>query len=214
MKKLQHSYSFAIVGAVLMSGVIWLGSLSGCAALNALAGLAKLEFKIMDTKHVSLCGIDVTNKHAVSDFNFGDGLSLLNAFRTGQFPLTLTVDVAARNPNPASTGGIGNTLQLTQFPWTLSLDQHPTISGGIGAPVSVPGGGTTEIIPLQTSIDLKQFFANKSYDDMINLATTLSGQGGSSHVQLVAQPTIGTPVGSFKYPNPITIVNTEFRGNN
>ena len=80
-----------------------------------------------------------------------------------------------------------------------------------GAPFGVPAGGTTAILPLQVTVDLKQFFQNQSYNDLINLALALSGQGGVSQVQLLAQPTMSAMGLSLKYPGQITIVNTEFR---
>jgi hypothetical protein len=213
--KTQHSaFAFPIFAALFMTGAIWLGSLSSCATLNALAGLSKLQFKLMDCNNVSLAGINVMNKHSVSDFSIIDGINLLGAFNSGKFPLTMTVNVAAKNPNPATSGGLGTTLTLAQFPWRLLVDQHQTVSGGIGAPVSIPGGGTTQTIPLQVTMDVKQFFAEKGYNDILNLATALAGQGGSSHLQLMAQPTIGTPIGNFKYPNELSIVNTQFTAPN
>ncbi len=209
MKNLQRSVSFGAFALLVIGAVAWVGSLQSCAAISALTNLSHLEFKIQDVAHVSLANVDMSNKYSISDFNVMDGLNLANAFRTGQFPLTFTLNVAARNPNPANA--TYSAVQLTQFPWKLMLDGHQTISGGIGAPLSIPNGGTTQILPLQATVDLKQFFADKGYNDIINLALSLSGQGGASHVQLLAQPTIGTPYGSFKYPNELTIVNTEFR---
>ena len=209
MKKIQRTVSFGGLAALIIGAVIWVGSLQSCATLNALAGLTRLEFKLQDVGHVTLAGVDVTNKHSANDFSFVDGLNLANAFRTGQFPLTFTLNVAAHNPNPTSSVGF-NAVQLTQFPWRLLLDGKETISGGIGNAVSVPNGGSTQVIPLQVTVDVKQFFADKGYNDVINLATALAGQGGASHIQLKAQPTIGTQLGSFKYPNEVTIVNTEF----
>jgi hypothetical protein len=104
-----------------------------------------------------------------------------------------------------------SSLQVTDFPWRLLLSGHETISGNIGAPVGVPAGGTTAIMPLQVTVDLKEFFEDKGYNDLLNLALALSGQGGVSQVQLKATPTMSTPIGSLKYPGELTIVNTEFR---
>jgi len=209
MKKFQRSASLAGAAILIIGAIAWVGSLQSCGAINALANLAHLQFKLNDVGHVTLANVDLTNKHSISDFSVMDGLNLANAFRTQQFPLGLTLDVAAKNPN--ATNQTFSSVQLTQFPWTLVLDGKQTISGGIGSPVSIPNGGTTEIIPLTASIDLKQFFADKGYDEVINLALALAGQGGASHVQLLAQPTIGTQFGTFQYPNQLTIVNTEFR---
>ena len=212
MKNRQQSVFFG--GAtliVLLTSFLFLGSLNSCATLNALAGLSRIQFKLQDVGRVQLAGIDITTKHQVTDFSILDGINLANAFRTGKFPLTFTLNVAAKNPNANDNSNATlSQLQLSDFPWRLLIDQHETISGGLGSPISIPGGGTTQIIPLQVSVDLKQFFGNQGYNDMINLALAVAGQGAAK-LQLKAQPTMRTPIGSVKYPNEITIVNTEFR---
>ena len=200
---------FGLVIAVLIGTTAVTASLNSCATISALANLSRVQFKLNDVGSVRLAGIDIANKHAISDFSIMDGINLTQAFATGRFPLTFTLNVAAKNANAPNNAY--NQIQVTDFPWHLLLDGKETISGNIGSPIGVPNGGTTEIIPLQVTVDLKQFFANNSYNDMLNLALALSGQGGSSHVQLKATPTMATPLGSLRYPGELTIVNTEFR---
>lgn len=200
---------FGLAVALLVGASAVTASLNSCATINALASLSRIQFKINDAQSVRIAGIDVANKHSVSDFSVMDGLNLMQAFTSGRFPLTFTLNVAAKNPNaPNPTYGA---LQVTDFPWRLLLDGHETISGNIGSPIGVPPGGQTTIMPLQVTVDLKQFFANEGYNDLLNLALALSGQGGSSHIQLKAVPTMATPIGSMRYPGELTIVNTEFR---
>ncbi len=183
---------------------------NSCATLNSLTGLTRAQFKLNDAVGYQLCGINITNKHSIGDFGIGDGLNLLNAFRSGKFPLTFTLNVAVKNPNAHQNGSMLSALSLTQFPWRLLIQDKETISGGIGNAVTLPDGGSTTIIPLYVSVDLKQFFGDKSYEDIVGLAMAVAGQG-TSKLALKAQPTISTPIGSIKYPNELTIVNTEFR---
>jgi hypothetical protein len=183
---------------------------NSCATLNSLTGLTRAQFKLDKAVGYQLAGIDISNKHSLGDFGIGDGLNLLNAFRTGRFPLTFTLNVAVKNPNAHQPGSMLSSISLTAFPWRLLIDNKETISGGIGAAVALPDGGTTTIIPLFVSVDLKQFFADKGYEDIVALALAISGQG-TAKLSLKAQPTITTPLGSIKYPNELTIVNTEFR---
>ncbi len=194
---------------VICAGVLS-ASMNSCSTLNALAGLSRIQFKLNDVGHVQLCGIDITNKHSVSDFSIMDGINLTAAFASGRFPLTFTLDVAAKNPNPATGSSALSALQLVDFPWVLLLNGQQTISGNIGAPVGVPAGGTTTMIPLSVTVDLKQFFGNQGYDQIIKLALAMSGNGGVSQVQLKAQPTMSSPLGKLKYPSQLTIVSTQF----
>jgi hypothetical protein len=199
----------AIIALVIGAGVIS-ASLNSCAALNTLAGLSKIQFKLNNVQSVQLAGIDITNKHTMSDFGVMDGVNLVAAFSSGKFPLTFTLNVAAKNPNAATGATALNAFQVTDFPWRLLMNGQQTISGNIGAPVGVPGGGTTTMIPLSVSLDLKQFFTNQGYDQVVNMALGLTSNGGTSQLQLKAQPTISTPIGPFKYPSELTIVNTQF----
>ncbi|MDP4219579.1 MAG: hypothetical protein Q8916_07815 [Bacteroidota bacterium] len=201
MKKFLPLAAFALLSVFFFNS---------CATLNSLAGLTRAEFKLQDAIGYRLSGIDITNKRSINDFSVMDGLNLVNAFRTGKFPLTFTLNVAVRNPNQHQSGSNLSALSLTSFPWRLLIDNKETITGNIGNSVSLPDGGTTTIIPLQVSVDLKQFFAEKGYDDIVGLALAVAGQG-SSKLALKAQPTVSTPIGSLKYPNELTIVNTEFR---
>lgn len=179
-----------------------------CATLNALANLNRLQFKLDNVTQLRLAGIDITNKRTASDFSIADGLNLVNAFRTGSFPLTFTLNVAAKNPNERTANL--SSIELTEFPWRLMIDGRETISGGITNTVAIPSGGETRNIGLGVSLDLKQFFGEKGYDDIINLALAIAGQGAAK-LQLKAQPTMRTPIGSMRYPSELTIVNTEFR---
>ena len=210
IKHSKLSGFFGIAIALAIGAGVFSASLNSCATLNALAGLSRIQFKINDVGHVQIAGVDIANKHSISDFGMMDGINLLAAFNSGRFPLTFTINVAAKNPNAATGSNVLNSIQVSDFPWRLLLDGNPTISGNIGSPVGVPAGGMTTMIPLQVSIDLKQFFANRGYNDMLNLALALSGQGGASKVQLKAQPSMSTPLGSVKYPNELTIVSTQF----
>jgi len=200
-----------MLAALVIGAGVMASSLNSCATINALAGLSRIQFKLNDVQQVRLAGIDIANKHSISDFSVMDGVNLLNVFTSGKFPVTFTLNVAAKNPNQPSNNANLSSLQVTDFPWRLLLNGNETISGNIGAPVGVPAGGTTAIMPLQVTIDLKQFFADKGYNDLLNLALALSGQGGVSQVQLKAQPTMSTPIGSLKYPGELTVVSTEFR---
>jgi hypothetical protein len=212
MKILKRSVLKAQVVGLLFAAIVGAGvvssSLNSCATLSALANLSRIQFMLQNVQSVTVAGINVANKHSVSDFSVMDGINLMQAFTSGRFPMTFTLNVAAKNPNAPNTAY--NAIQVTDFPWHLLLDGKETISGNIGAPLSVPNGGTTEIMPLQVTVDLKQFFQNNSYNDMLNLALALSGQGGSSHVQLKATPSMATPLGSLRYPGELTIVNTQF----
>lgn len=207
MKKIRRWLPLSVLSLTIFGIAFYLNS---CATLNSLAGLTRAQFKLNDAVGYRLSGIDVMNKHSIKDFSIMDGLNLANSFRTGTFPLTFTLNVAVKNPNEAHSGGSLSALSLTDFPWRLLINGRETIAGNIGGPVTLPGGGQTTIIPLSVSVDLVKFFGDKGYEDIVNLALAVTGSG-SSQLALKATPTISTPIGSLRYPNELTIVNTEFR---
>ena len=210
MRRFKPSSLFGGLVALVIGASVLTANLNSCATLNALAGLSRIQFKLNNLESVRLAGIDIANKRSVSDFSVMDGINLAAAFASGQFPLTFTLNVAAKNPNAPSNNTAFNALQVTDFPWRLLLNGRQTITGNIGSPIGVPPGGTTTMMPLQVTVDLKQFFADQGYNDLLNLAMALSGQGGVSQVQLKATPTMSTPIGALRYPGELTIVSTQF----
>ena len=93
----------------------------------------------------------------------------------------------------------------------MEIDDVETISGNISSPVSVPGSGEVTYIPLSMNIDLIEFFGNKGYENLLNLALTLGGQqGSSSKLSIYASPTVSSPMGDIKYPGEIKIVEQSF----
>ena len=60
--------------------------------------------------------------------------------------------------------------------------------------------------------NLIEFFEGNARD-LFELALSLAGQGGESkEVALRILPTVSTPLGPIRYPNPVTIVNREIGG--
>src|SRR5437763_15336643 len=102
MKILKRTDLFGMLAALVIGAGVLTASLNSCATLNALAGLSRIQFKLNDVNSVRLAGIDIANKHSVSDFSVMDGINLAAAFANGQFPLTFTLAVAANDPNAAS----------------------------------------------------------------------------------------------------------------
>jgi len=60
-------------------------------------------------------------------------------------------------------------------------------------------------------LDLYNFFGNKGYDGIVNLALAIGGvQGSAARLKLDAQPTVSTPLGAITYPSRITIIDKNF----
>ena len=191
-------------------------ALQGCAALNemaaALANLQRLKFKVGSIRNFRILGLDIGGKSKLSDFSALDALRLVESYRSKKLPVDFVMDVLAVNPNDGTVGTRRTASTLTGLECRLLVDNKPTGTGNIDGPVEVPGMGQESVIPIRISLDLLEFFGDKRYEDLLQLALAVGGREGSpSRLALDAQPTVSTPVGPITYPGRITIVSTEFR---
>lgn len=178
---------------------------------DTMSSLQRLQFKLNNVSGFRLAGIDVQSKKSVSDFSITDGFNLANAFNKKKFPADFTVNVDAKNPNDGSGKTKSTVATLTSLDWKLYIDDVQTIAGNINKSIEIPGTGQTTTIPLGMSLDLYQFFADKGYDGIVNLALALGGvQGSAARLKLDAQPTVSTPLGPIQYPGRITIIDKNF----
>jgi hypothetical protein len=176
-----------------------------------MVNLSRLKFKLGAVNNFTISEINFSNKKSLSDFNPVELLKLTSVFSSGKLPASFTLNIEAKNPNDGTGGYPKTDATLKSFPWRLEIDEVETISGNIGAPVSVPGTGEITNIPLTINIDLIEFFGNKGFDNLLNLALALGGQQGSSaKLSLFATPTVSSPFGDIKYPGELKIVNQSF----
>ncbi len=187
-----------------------------CAVLQewgeALVNLKRLQFKLGAVGQFSIAGINFSRLASLSDLTAFDGLKLLSAFQNKNLPAEMTLDIRVINPNDGSGGSPKTVSTLTSLESRLLIDGNPTVYGNIDQPMEIPGTGQESTIPLRMSIDLFEFFGNRGYNSLIELALAIGGLNGStSRLSLDAQPRVSTPYGDILYPGRIMIVDKEFR---
>ena len=184
---------------------------TSCSVYQTVVNLSRLQFKLGDVNNFTINGINISNKRSLQDFNALEIINLTQVIASGKLPASFTLNVEAKNPNDGSGGYPKTNATIKEFPWRLEVDDVETIAGNIGTPVTVPGTGEVQNIPLTMNIDLMQFFGNKGLDNLVNLALTLGGQqGSSSKLSLFATPTVTSPIGDIKYPGELKIVEQSF----
>jgi hypothetical protein len=184
---------------------------TSCSVYQTVVNLSRLQFKLGDVNNFTINGINISNKRSLQDFNALEIINLTQTISSGKLPASFTLNVEAKNPNDGSGGYPKTNATIKEFPWRLEVDDVETIAGNIGTPVTVPGTGEIQNIPLTMNIDLMQFFGNKGLDNLVNLALTLGGQqGSSSKLALFATPTVTSPIGDIKYPGELKIVEQSF----
>jgi len=192
-----------------------LAFISGCASLqqlqDTLLNVKRLQFKLSGVTPGTLAGINLAAIDSPTKISVLDGLKLANAFRQKSLPVSLTLNVAAKNPNDGTGGSTQKAALLKALAWTLKIDGKETIAGDIPNPIEIPGTGQATVIPLQMSLDLYKFFGEQGYESMLNLALAIAGQKGStSRLTLSAVPTVSVAGFDLKYPGQIEIVDKEF----
>lgn len=189
---------------------------AGCATLDqlasTLANLKRLEFRIGQVTSFRLAGIDLGRTSSLSQLTAYDALSLAGAYASRRLPAELVVEVEALNPNDGTAGTPRTTSTLTSLECRLLVDGRPTVTGNIDRPFEIPGTGQATIVPIRLSLDLYEFFGEKRYADLIDLALALGGASrDTSRISLDAQPTVTTPLGNITYPGRITISGSRLR---
>lgn len=179
---------------------------------NALTNISRLQFKLENVTNFKLAGIDISNKNSISDISAMDALKLTNAFATRSFPADFVLNIGALNPNDGTKGTRSTDATITSLDYRLLIDDVPTITGDISSPITIPGTGSSITIPLRMSLDLYSFFADKGYENIVNLAMAIGGVNGSAaRLKLDVKPTVRTTLGPISYPSRITVIDKEWR---
>lgn len=174
---------------------------AGCATLQQIAALRNVDFSLDRASDVRLAGIDLARVHSFDDLSLMDAGRLALAVSRNQLPMDFQLHVLAENPADNSTEA-----RLMRMDWTLLLQGKETLSGVFDREVVLPPGQPTDV-PIVISLNLLDFFQGGA-QDMLDLALSLSGQGGAPQdVELRATPVIDTPLGPMRFPQPITIVS-------
>jgi hypothetical protein len=188
-----------LVLGIVGASVLW----TGCRTLEQIAQLRHVAFALDRISEAHLAGVRVDQKSSMNDVRAVEMARLIASLADGRLPLDFRLHVGAENPEDN-----GVSARLVRMDWTLFLEGRETVSGRYDGDVLLPPGQRTDI-PIDISLDLVRFFGD-NLNDLIEVALSLSGQGGSPrNVTLEATPIIDTPVGALRYPRPLTIVSRD-----
>ncbi len=191
-------------------------SVSGCATVRqvteALVGVERLRFRLHGVSDFRIVGIPLAEKKALTDFSPVEAAQLVSAYQARRLPAELTLELAVDNPNDGRQGRRRLPITISTMRWRLFIDEIPTVSGELAQPVEIPASGETTVVPLRVQLDLYQFFGQRRYEELLQLALAIGGKGGSpSRIALDIEPVLSTPLGALRYPQPIRVVDKEFR---
>jgi hypothetical protein len=180
-------------------------------AANTLNDVRSLSFKLGRANNFRVNGVNISRIHKISDISVTDALLLTQAVVSKRLPVEFTLNVLATNNRTASTGKRLDVL-VGGIEWELFIDGKQTVNGRFSSPTNIPAAKQTTAIPITIGLDLMQFFREKSYEDLMNLALAIGGANGTSaSLELKIRPTVTIDGLTFAYPNYITVVSKEFR---
>jgi hypothetical protein len=172
-------------------------SLAGCATLEEIAALRDVDFSLAGASGGTLAGVPIDSIRTFEQLTAMQIGRVAAALAGGALPVE--ADLLVRAANPADNVQ----ARLVRLDWTLFLDGQETVSGLLDREfVLTPG--QPENIPVRVRLDLLDFF-DRQLEQVVNLALALAGEGDPQRVRLEATPSIQTPIGPIRYPQPIPI---------
>lgn len=189
----------------LLVFVIMAGSaafLAGCQTLREVANLRNVDYVLGNVAQANLAGVDLAGVRSYDDLRARDILRIGSALANRDLPLQFQLDVLATNPEANSVQA-----RMVKFDWTLFIEDRETVSGVINENFVLPPG-ETRTIPVAIQLDLLEFF-DRSARDIVDLVLAFAGEGQPRNIRLQAVPTVETPIGPIRYPEPITIASRD-----
>ena len=175
-----------------------------CQQINQMANFLKCEFRIGSVQNTRLAGINVQQIQSFSDLNLLDAARLTSAYAQGSLPITLTLNVDAKNPN-------SSTAAMNKMDWILLVEGKELVTGIMNEKVTLNPDGGTSTIPLSISADLKKIMSGNSTQENINLGLGLVGGGSKPSQKLTLKIRPSIMIGNINVPYPGYIsVGTNF----
>lgn len=183
---------------LLLTIIIFFAS---CRQVKELITLTKCDFRLATVENINMAGISVQKFKSFTDLSIMDGANLIASVAKGTLPLSLTLNVEARNPNTKPAA-------LNKLDWILLIDDIDVASGTTTKRVEIPPSNGTGIFPVQITTDLFKVLSGQSGKNMINFGLNLAGYGNRpTRIALKAKPTIMIGNSAVEYPGFITIKN-------
>jgi LEA14-like dessication related protein len=179
---------------VLLSGL-----LGSCSFLKEISTLAKCEFRMTTLENPRLAGVDVSRIRSYSDIGLADMALLTASIVKGRLPLNFTLNVEAKNPNPAMAA-------MNRLEYMAYIDDVQIATGSLERRIEIPANGGTAVIPLQLSTDLVEILNKDSRQALVNFGLNLADAGNRpTRVSLKVKPTILIGAVEINYPGYFTV---------
>ncbi len=175
------------------------GAMQSCSVLKEVSTLGKCEFKMGTLENETIAGIDVSNINSYSDLSLGDVARVGSHVLQGELPLSLTLNVEARNPNPV-------TAALNRLEYIAFIDDVEMARGALNQRVEIPASGGTATIPLNLATDLLSLLSRESRSALFNFGLNLADASNRpTRLTIKVKPTILVGMVELTYPGYFSV---------
>jgi hypothetical protein len=165
---------------------------------SEIAAFTKCEFRIESARNMKLGGVNIQDKHSLSDLSIMEMTKIAGIIAGGTLPLTFDLNIQVKNPNPGMAA-------MNKLDWILIIDDIEMTRGILNQRIEIQANNITTV-PVAMSLDLMKSLSGKSGDALINFALNLAGTGSRpTRIKLKAKPTILVGTTPIEYPGYITI---------
>ena len=174
-------------------------SMNSCNFLKEITTLGKCEFRMTTLENPEIAGVDVSHIRSFTDMNLAEMGIISASILKGDLPLSFTLNVEARNPNPAMAAL--NSLEYLAF-----IDDVEVARGNLDRRIEIPANGGVTSIPLRLSTDLIDILKKDSRQALVNFGLNLADAGNHpTRVSIKVKPTILVGAMEINYPGYFTV---------
>jgi LEA14-like dessication related protein len=170
-----------------------------CNILKEITTLGKCEFRMTTLEDPEIAGVDVSQIRSMSDINFVDMGIISASILRGDLPLSFTLNVEVRNPNPAMAA-------LNRLEYMAFIDDVQVAEGSLDKRIEIPSNGGISTIPLHLRTDLIDILKKDSRQALVNFGLNLADAGNRpTRVSVKVKPTILVGAMEIVYPGYFTV---------
>ncbi len=172
---------------------------NSCNFLKEISTLGKCEFRVTTLEDPEIAGVDISQIRSFTDLNFVDMGIISSSFLRGDLPLSFTLNVEVRNPNPAMAA-------LNGLEYIAFIDDVEVARGQLDRRIEIPANGGITTIPLRLNTDLIDILKKDSRQALVNFGLNLADAGNRpTRVSIKIKPTILVGAMEINYPGYFTV---------
>ena len=172
---------------------------NSCSFLKEISTLGKCEFRVTTLEDPEIAGVDVSKVRSFTDLNFAEMGIISASMLKGDLPLSFTLNVEVRNPNPAMAA-------LNGLEYLAFIDDVEVASGQLDRRIEIPANGGITTVPLRLNTDLIDIMKKDSRQALVNFGLNLADAGNRpTRVSIKVKPTILVGAMEIDYPGYFTV---------